>query len=235
MGMSKTAIIAALEREVSGLIRRSRRVEHDHSGRTFTFYELGDSILVAGGIGLDAARRCAEAAVALYHPDLLLSVGFAGALQPDMRVGDMFIPSLVIDCRDGSRTSMAGGSGTLLTCAQVAGTQQKAKLAQAYAAQAVDMEAAAVATAARAHGIAFRATKVISDGFEFNMPDVSRFIDAQGRFCNASFALYAALRPWLWPRVAELARNSGKAAKTLGEYLSDPRHLPNNPIEAKTI
>ncbi len=233
--MSRIAIIAALEREVSILIRRSRRVEHNHSGRSFIFYEIGDSILVAGGIGPEAARRAAEAAVAIYHVDLLHSVGFAGALQAGMRVGDIFTPSLVIDCRDGSRISIEGGKGTLLTCTHVAGAQQKAKLAQAYTAQAIDMEAAAVAAAARAHGIAFHATKVISDGFEFDMPDLSPFIDVQGRFGNARFVLYAALRPWLWLRMAELARNSGKAAKVLGEYLNDPRHLPNTPIEAKTI
>lgn len=231
----KTAIIAAFQREIRGLIRCSRQVEQNHSSRAFTFYELGDNILVAGGIGSDAARRAAEAAVVLYHPRVLHSVGFAGALQPDLRVGNIFTPALVIDARDGSRVSIAGGNGILLTCPQVAGAQQKAKLAQAYAAQAIDMEAAAVATAAHAHGIAFRATKVISDGFEFDMPDLSRFIDSQGQFRNASFALYALFRPWLWLQVAKLARNSGKAAKALCGYLSDPRHLANNPITAKTI
>ncbi len=235
MAMSRIAIIAALEREVSGLIRKSRRIQQSYSGRAFTLYEADGAVLIAGGIGLDAARRAAEAAVELYHPDLLHSVGFAGALQPGMCVGDIFTPSLVIDGRDGGRINIAGGKGTLLTCTHVAGAQQKAKLAQAYAAQAIDMEAAAVATAARVHGITFRATKVISDGFEFDMPDLSRFIDPLGRFRNASFAFHAALRPWLWPRTAELARNSNKAAKALGKYLNDPRHLANNPIEAKTI
>lgn len=228
-------MIAALEREIGGLIRRSSHVEQNHLGRRFTFYELDDNILIAGGIGLEAARRAAEAAIAIYHPDLLHSVGFAGALRPDMRVGDIFRPSLVIDSRDGSRVSIPGGNGMLITYTDVAGAQQKTKLAQAYGAQAIDMEAAAVAVAAAAHGILFRATKVISDGFEFDMPDLTRFIDSQGRFRNARFAFYAALRPWLWPRVAELARNSRKAARVLGDYLNHPPHLANNPIEAKTI
>jgi adenosylhomocysteine nucleosidase len=220
---------------VNPLTRYSRRIDRQHSGRAFTFFEQSDSVIVCGGIGLEAARRAAEAVIALYQPTLLQSVGFAGALQSDLRVGDIFVPATVLDARDSSRTEIAGGNGTLVTFMSVAGASQKARLAQSYGAQAIDMEGAAVAAAARAHGIAFRATKVISDGFEFDMPDLSSFVDPQGRFRTASFAVHAALRPQLWPQVAELARNSSKAAKALGEYLSDPRHLPNNPTEAKTI
>jgi adenosylhomocysteine nucleosidase len=78
------------------------------------------------------------------------------------------------------------------------------------------MEAAAVAAAAQAHGIRFTATKVISDGLQFDMPETARFIDAQGGFRTAAFAAFVALRPWLWRRVAMLARNSSRAARILG-------------------
>ena len=56
----------------------------------------------------------------------------------------------------------------------VADAAQKTKLAQAYAAAAVDMEAAAVAAAAQARGIVFGATKVISDELDFEMPGIGR-------------------------------------------------------------
>jgi adenosylhomocysteine nucleosidase len=231
--MPRTAIIAALEREISGLTRNSHRIQHTHSGGAFTFFELGNSVIIAGGIGLEAARRAAEAAVAIYNPVALHSVGFTGALQPNLRVGDIFTPALVIDSRDGSRTSIDKGAGILLTYTHVASAQQKATLAQAYAAQAVDMEAAAVAAAAQAHGIDFRATKVISDGFDFEMPDLSSFIDTQGRFRTVSFAVHVGLRPWLWLRTARLARNSKKAAKALTQYLNG-HQLTSNALESKT-
>ncbi len=233
MAMPKIAIIAALEREVSGLTRNSRRIQHSHSGGLFTFFELENSVVVAGGIGLEAARRAAEAAVAIYNPIALHSVGFTGALQPNLRVGDIFTPALVVDSRDGSRTSIDHGEGTLLSYTHIASAQQKAALAQAYAAQAVDMEAAAVAAAARAHGIDFRATKVISDGFDFEMPDLSSFIDAQGRFRGVSFAMHIALRPWLWLRTATLARNGNKAAKALTGYLSG-HPVARDALQSKT-
>jgi adenosylhomocysteine nucleosidase len=221
--MPKIAIVAALEREVSGLTRGWSRLQQEYQGRSFIFFERDEIVLVCGGIGVQAARRAAEAVIALYRPTLVQSVGFAGALHPGLRVGDVFAPAVVIDARDGSRAEVDGGEGTLVTFMTVAGAEQKANLARAYQAQAVDMEAAAVAATARAHGIGFAATKVISDELDFEMPGIDRrmdrFIDAQGRFRTLNFALFVALRPWLWRRVAMLAGNSRKAAKALGQHL----------------
>jgi adenosylhomocysteine nucleosidase len=221
--MPKIAIVAALERELSGLTRGCNRVEQQYNGRTFVFFERDEMVAVAGGIGMQAARRAAEAVFALYRPALIQSVGFAGALDADLRVGDLFTPTLVIDARDGSRVEIDGGAGetqaVLVTFMEVAGAQQKRSLAKAYAAQAVDMEAAAVAAAAQAHGIAFGATKVISDELGFEMPEIGRFIEPGGQFKTASFTAFAVMRPWLWKRVAELASNSRRAAKALSEHL----------------
>jgi adenosylhomocysteine nucleosidase len=60
---------------------------------------------------------------------------------------------------------------------------------------------------------------VISDESNFEIPEMDRFIDAQGRFRTVSFVGFIALRPWLWRRVAMLAGNSRKAARALGEHL----------------
>lgn len=233
--MLKTAIVAALEREVAALIKDARRIEREHDAHTFRFFELDEAVVVCGGIGLEAARRAAEAVIALYHPSLLHSAGFAGALQSSLRVGDVLVPAVVIDARDGSRTRVEGGDGVLLTFMNVASMKQKKSLARAYNAQAVDMEAAAVAAAARAHGIGFRAIKVISDEVDFEMPDMSRFIDARGAFKTASFAAHVAIRPWLWKQAIALASNSGKAAKALADRLIQSRLVTSSPAEAKTV
>ncbi|HEY1659586.1 MAG TPA: hypothetical protein VGG14_14625 [Candidatus Sulfotelmatobacter sp.] len=219
MATCSIAIVAAMEREVSVLIKNWRRVQHKHEGRTHTFFENGEHICICGGIGLEAARRASEAAIVLYHPQKIYSVGFAGALDPSLRVGEIFTPSAILDARDGSRTQLGDGSGTLLTFHHVVGAAQKQKLASAYPAQAVDMEAAAVATAASRHGIAFAAIKAISDETTFELPGSERFIDHEGRFHTASFILFALLRPWLWRRVAQLAGNSRKAVTALGKQL----------------
>src|SRR5580704_11830502 len=106
--MPKVAIVAALEREVSGLTTGWSRVERRYDGRSFVFFERDDMVVVCGGIGVEAARRAAEAVIALYHPALLQSVGFAGALDSSLRVGDIFMPAVVIDARDGSRVEIDG-------------------------------------------------------------------------------------------------------------------------------
>jgi adenosylhomocysteine nucleosidase len=220
--MPRVAIVAALEREVSGLTRSWNRLEQQFDGRRFVFFERDEVVVVCGGIGLEAARRAAEAVISLYHPAQLHSVGFAGALNPDLRVGDLIVASVVIDARDGSRAFVSGvdSQNSLVTFMSVAGVQQKKNLAHAFGAKAVDMEAAAVSAAAVAHGIPFAATKVISDESDFEIPEMARFIDPQGRFKTANFAFFVALRPWLWNRVGILAGNTRKAARVLGEYLA---------------
>jgi len=248
MVMPKVAIVAALEREVSGLTASCRPVERHCEGRSFVFFERGDMVMVCGGIGVEAARRASEAVIALYSPALLQSVGFAGALDASLQVGDLFMPAIVIDARDGSRIEIDDAAAStqaastqerrsLVTFPAVAGVQQKTSLARAYGAQAVDMEAAGVAAAARAHGIAFDAMKVISDELHFEMPQMDRFIDPSGRFKTANFAAYVAIRPQLWSRTATLAANTRKAARVLSEHLEHyhrDRELsrPSDPIPA---
>jgi adenosylhomocysteine nucleosidase len=232
--MPKVAVVAALEREVAGLLKKSKRVEGEHDGRRVIFFERQETVILCGGIGVEAARRAAEAVIALYNPASVQSVGFAGALDSNLRVGDILVPAVVIDARDGSRIEIAEGNGTLVTFMSVADPSQKTRLGQAYAAQAVDMEAAGVAAAARAHDIAFHAVKVMSDGMNFEMPDMTRFVDTQGRFRTIAFVGYAMLRPWLWRRIATLARNSKKAAAALEGYLSEHQGT-GNMAEAQTL
>lgn len=217
----KVAIVAAMEREVSQLVKSWRVVEREHEGKTLKFFENGaDAVLICAGIGEQPARRAAEAVIAIYKPEIVQSVGFGGALDSKLKVGGIISPARVIDAKDGSSVVLENGAGVLLSVNSTAGMEQKAKLAEVYGAQAVDMEAAAVAKSAAAHGIAFRATKAISDEFDFEMPQVDRFVSYEGNFQTKRFLAYAALRPWLWNKLVRLARNSKKAADALCAELS---------------
>ena len=226
-GSAKVAMVAALEREVRPMVKRWRKIEREYEGRRFKFFESGQAVLVCGGIGSEAARRATEAVIALYQPELVLSVGFAGAIDPALKVGEIFSPSRVIDARDGSSVATDTGSGVLVSAANIAGAEQKVKLAGSYAAQAVDMEAAAVARGAQARGVRFMAVKVISDESNFAMPPMDRFVGDNGQFRTGKFVIFAGLRPWLWPRVIQLARNGAKASRALcaelDRYISDPK------------
>jgi adenosylhomocysteine nucleosidase len=210
-----------MEREVAPLVRSwsSRTIEY--SGRRYRLFESDKAALICGGIGAAAARRATEALIVEIAPARVLSVGFAGALDPSLRVGDVVTPQVVINVADGVRTEAGQGQGVLVSSATVAGKEQKTSFARAYGAIAVDMEAAAVAQGARARGVEFGALKVISDAADFNLPEIDRFVASDGRFQSARFAGYVALRPWLWKKTIVLARNSAKASRALSRALSD--------------
>jgi adenosylhomocysteine nucleosidase len=241
------AIVAALEREVRPLVRKWRVREENYNGRRYRFFEKDDAVVVYGGMGAEAARRAAEAAIALYGPRIVYSVGYAGALDPLLKVGEVVEPRRVVDAGDGSSVSLWGSphfsrkerarngapaelrsagqpraavpTYVLVSFGSVASPAQKAMLREAFEAQAVDMEAAAVARVAQARGVGFAVVKVISEEVDFVFPAVERFVDAEGRFSEARFAWFAVVRPWLWFRVARLARNSRRASRVLCEWL----------------
>ena len=217
--MSRVAIVAALEREVRPLVKSWRVSEKECSGRRFRFFEQGDVVVVCGGIGAEAARRAAEAVIAFYAPGVVYSVGFAGALDSALKVGDVVQPRRVVNAGDGSSLTLDRGEGVLVSFGSVASPAQKASLRDSFQAQAVDMEAAAVARAAEARGAGFAVVKVISDEFDFEFPAMERFVDSNGRFLEGRFAWYATLRPWLWLKVARLARNGHRASLALSERL----------------
>jgi adenosylhomocysteine nucleosidase len=221
--LAKVAMVGALEREVRALVKGWRRSEHKYEGRCFEFCESDQAVLVCGGIGAEAARRATEAVITLYQPKLVQSVGFAGALDPTLKVGEIFSPSRVVDARDGSAAETGTGFGVLVSASAIAGPEQKAKLAEAYGAHAVDMEAAAVARGAQARGVRFMAVKVISDERNFAMLPMDTFVGGDGQFRAVRFVIFVAFRPWLWSRVIQLARNSAKASRVLCAELN--RHI----------
>jgi adenosylhomocysteine nucleosidase len=213
--MPRIAIVAALEREVASLIRRWKVRMIEHEGRRYQLFESREAALICGGIGPEAARRATEAIVREVRPEQIWSVGFAGGLDPALKVGEVFEPGLVINAADGVRTGTGYGQGTLVSFSAVAGREQKEKLRDAYSAAAVDMEAAAVAQVSELRGIRFGAVKVVSDELGFSMPPLQDFMSSDGTFRTARFAMHVAVRPWLWMRTIALGQNSAKASRAL--------------------
>jgi len=221
----KVAIVVALEREVWPMIKDWRQSRRQFDGREFKFYEKDDVVVICGGMGPEPARRASEAIISLYHPGMVVSAGFAGALDPALKIGQTITPRQLIDAADGSRKDCADGDGILITFADIADVDQKAKLAAAYSAHAVDMEAAAVARSAEAHEIKFSACKVISDTNDSALPPLARFITNDGKFDALKFLGFIALRPWLWAKVQRLATNSRIAATNLCSMLAETSKL----------
>jgi adenosylhomocysteine nucleosidase len=173
-------IVVALEKEAACLAGRRLPTE-----RVMTLDD-GCRILLCG----DGPERAGNAAIELMNggAQLLLCIGTAGALSPDLAPGDLVVPEKVI--RNGhaypndpawrslvlSGVSNAPGAvsgGNLLTVDRaIARREDKAAAYRDSGAVAVDMESASVLECAAARGIRALALRVVLDGANTEVPDL---------------------------------------------------------------
>ena len=105
----------------------------------------------------------------------------------------------------------------LVTSPKVADAAEKRRLALAYDAGLVDMEAAAIARLAAMRGIPFYCVKGISDGYSEKLPDFNRFIDDKASLRVIPLIVFCLFRPWYWPGLIRMGQNSRKAARAIRE------------------
>ena len=221
--MTRVAIVAALPGELKPLVRH-----WPHSARYGIRLwaqrnEEEEWIAACAGAGQAAVTR-AFAAIEEGGPvSLVFSVGWAGALREDLAPGSAYNVAGVIDIQTGERFACEAGAGELwlATSPRVANAAEKLRLAAAYNAALVDMEAAAVARLAAMRSIPFYSIKGVSDGLHDRLPDFNPFLAANGRFRTARFALFAALRPIYWPALVRMGENSRQASQSIAESLRD--------------
>jgi len=175
----------------------------------------------------DAARRLlAEGCTAL------LSFGIAGGLDPEAKPGTVIVADAVwgpdgrrIETTPAWRTNVAvalTGDPTVRTAA-IAGSGQalttaaaKAALRQASGAAAVDMESFGVAEVAAQSGVPFLALRAIADPAGRTIPAwLLEGIAEDGTIRAEKVARGLFLRPWTVWELIGLARENGRALKSL--------------------
>ncbi len=167
------AITFALPQESKDLVH-----ELTHHGATYAAHlpillgniEQHEVAVCHTGVGLDSARRALRQLFKLHRPRALISAGFAGALDPRLRVADLIIatnfsdPDLLNAARHLALNRDGCCFGTLTTEPQAAETtDSKFRLREQTGASAVDMETAAIAEACRDFGLPMLAVRSISD------------------------------------------------------------------------
>jgi nucleoside phosphorylase len=208
--------VAALEREVSGIVRVRgwSAANLEGAGAPQGFYRSRNAALICAGTGVDRAYVAAKLLIEKCSPRVIISIGFAGSCVPHLHPGSIVVPAALLEAATGRTFPCAFGSGQLVTLDRVAGKTLKQQASARFGALAVDMEAAGVATAAAEHGTDFAAIKAISDGAEDDLGFLSAFVTPEG-FETGRFVAHIALHPGLWPSVAALNRNSKLAVAAL--------------------
>jgi adenosylhomocysteine nucleosidase len=220
----RIAIIAALPGELKPLVKGWRRVAAtDRGAKKWILSREADTwIAVCAGMGADAALRAYATAVSDGPVDMLLSVGWAGSLHPEVLPGTAQVPTIVIDAQTGEQFTLTEGKRKwrLVTTARVADDDEKSRLAATYqGAVLVDMEAATVARLADMHSIPLLCIKGVSDAAGAALPDLNPFIDHRGQLRMARFLTYVAVRPRFWSSLLHLGKNSARAAEAMRDLI----------------
>ena len=128
-----------------------------------------DVLIAHTGIGTAAAEKCVGRLLAEHQPRWLLSSGYAGALDPALAHGELFLAENFTSPELLARSSAR--RGILTTQENAAETPaEKTALARATGAQAVDMETSAIARVCAEHGIPMLSLRAISDTADAEIP-----------------------------------------------------------------
>jgi adenosylhomocysteine nucleosidase len=244
--MTRVAIIAAMPGELKPLVRGWQHQRRNGVDLWRWKFDRSEWIAACAGAGVDAATRAFVEAERDGAVSSVISTGWAGALSAGLEAGQPYWVSGVVDARTGEQFRAEGfevaerdgdllphpsdkdkdvarvGHPTMLwlvTSPKVADEAEKHRLAAAYGAELVDMEAAAVARLAAMREIPFYCVKGISDGLTDQLPDFNRFIAENGQFKLLLFILFILIRPWHWPALMRMGENSSKAACGIRESL----------------
>lgn len=237
------ALLAAMQSEIADIQKRaiiedSSRIEGYHISRG----SLSDKkvILAVTGIGRRKAQRAAEIVLGRYDVESAISLGTAGALVPELKVGDIVLCSTVYNGRlktlDGyisdKRLLQVAASlrypkfktvtGNSVTVALPACTlAEKQALSQAFAAQVVEMESYWIGKVAQKKTMPFLTIRAVSDGLDDQLPDFARFVDNQGRWHKRKAAAYFLTKPQEAFRLLRLRHNAGLAGLNLSIFIED--------------
>ncbi len=189
--------------------------------------------MVQTGIGINNAEAALKYILQGYRPDIVLSLGFGGALYSGAEIGDLVWASKVFMVNNGiaetielpesgeTASRMSGRitirEGTILTLDR---RMKKAEIGnelyKGLPFPVCDMETFAIAKGAIERGLPFRAVRSITDRAEEEIPqELFEVVDESGTY-RLSRSLSVLLRkPHLIPQSMKLGMNSKTASRRL--------------------
>lgn len=234
----RSVYLAAMRFEAAALLQRldrKRRIRNLEGLPAVAGRLGGRPVVVAvSGIGGQAARKAAEACVRLAGRGRcrrVVWVGIAGALSPDLAVGDLIVARTVfapdrppVDLDDALVAAAAARScraGVAVTARHIiAGAEARAALwrrAGSPPLAAVDMESWPAARVLQSAGVPFAVLRAISDTAARELSGFLQHVDAPtpGRPGPGSIIRAAATRPASWIPLSAFRLRAGRCVRRL--------------------
>ncbi len=191
-------------------------------------------MLAANGAGPRLAAQAVEVAIRAVLAaelsssklDAVVSTGWCGALDSNLREHQIVVPTQVLDLASHEKFDCipvaASGcvSGLMLSQDRIASNTTEKKQLLSEGAVAVDMEAAGVAARAKRAELPFCCIKVVSDRADESFGiDLNQLRTTEGRLAHGKIGIYAVTHPRVIPELLRLRRRANDAAAALGDFL----------------
>jgi len=238
------AITGAFGQEIIDL-RRQMVIEETVARLGFRLYrgklKNKDTLLVQTGMGRQRAEIATQFVLERYPVAAIISLGFAGGLNPELRIGDVVVCSLLHGqlgpaqkkqklgplAPDANLLSLAsqrpgGRLGSGVTVLQLnSSTKEMQGLSETLHADIVDMESYWIARLASARKIPFIAVRSISDNIQSSVQPFDRILDSNGELLWRKAVFCFLLHPWYLLNVFTLYRNTRLAKSNLAAFVTD--------------
>jgi adenosylhomocysteine nucleosidase len=175
------------------------------------------------GIGRQNAEKSVRSFLASNSPELVLTCGFAGGLNPDLKLGDVIFELSTLNIQLSTRLLAAGAKSAKIFCADRIATTvaEKKALRAETGADAVEMESAAIHAVCAERGIPCVTVRVISDTADEDLPlDFNALAKADKSIDFGKLFLAIAKSPGKIGALMALQKKTRLAAERLAAVLS---------------
>ncbi len=236
------AIFGAVKEEIAGIKQAMNISDHVRLGKTSAWpgkWGKQNIVLVRSGVGRQRAEDATLQVIDRFQPRALISIGYAGGVQPELNVGDLVIADSIIEekengkyspnpdwlnrakdipCPDGVKALVGG----LLTVDKVIhDSVSKQELGRHYSVQAVEMETSAIAKVAEEKDVPFLSLRVISDRLDQELLDSSSFLGSDGEISTLKAGWYVLTHPGSIKSALSLRTQTQIATQAMTRFLSD--------------
>lgn len=202
----------------------------------FPAVEAEGLIICQTGLGR-RARDAAEAFFAHVSPTVVMSIGTAGGLAPNIDVGHLVFcervghesepevvsgdaPLIASAIATAEAQRLTARPGVSLTVDTVAWTPEaKARLRRNGVADVVEMESFWIGRAAAERDLPFLAARAVSDGPDNRLVEIPDLFDEHGNLKPASVVAFTRAHPELIPELAAQHARGGRALDSLSRFV----------------